>query len=57
MRPLGWPTGGYPSPQGQYYCSVGSNNCVGRPIVDVHYNLCLEAGINIGGVNCEVKPG
>ena len=24
-RPLGFPPGGYPAPQGPYYCSVGAN--------------------------------
>lgn len=25
-------------------------------MVDAHFNACLEAGINIGGTNAEVKP-
>ena len=25
-RPLGFPEGGYPEPQGPYYCAVGSHN-------------------------------
>ena len=29
-RPIGFPKGGYPGPQGPYYCSVGSENCSGR---------------------------
>ena len=27
--PLGFPENGYPSPQGTYYCAVGSNNVAG----------------------------
>jgi len=23
-RPLAWPTGGFPGPQGPYYCGVGT---------------------------------
>ena len=28
--PLGFPVGGYPGPQGMYYCSVGGRNTHGR---------------------------
>ncbi|XP_071707168.1 glutamine synthetase nodule isozyme-like [Rutidosis leptorrhynchoides] len=55
--PLGWPQGGYPKPQGPYYCGVGAEKAFGRDIVDAHYKACLYAGINIGGVNAEVMPG
>nr|XP_043631087.1 glutamine synthetase PR-2 isoform X2 [Erigeron canadensis] len=55
--PLGWPQGGYPRPQGPYYCGVGAEKAFGRDIVDAHYKACLYAGINIGGINAEVMPG
>ncbi|XP_076908991.1 glutamine synthetase cytosolic isozyme-like isoform X2 [Bidens hawaiensis] len=55
--PLGWPQGGFPRPQGPYYCGVGAEKVVGRGIVDAHYKACLYAGTNIGGVNAEVMPG
>ena len=55
--PLGWPSNGYPGPQGPYYCSVGANVCFGRVISDQHYRACLAAGINISGTNAEVMPG
>eukprot|EP00300_Choanocystis_sp_HF-7_P033469 c45818_g1_i1.p1 GENE.c45818_g1_i1~~c45818_g1_i1.p1 ORF type:complete len:592 (+),score=115.55 c45818_g1_i1:49-1776(+) len=55
--PFGWPEGGFPAPQGQYYCSVGANNSFGRPIVEAHYSACLYAGITISGINAEVMPG
>ncbi|KAL4577948.1 hypothetical protein LXL04_014063 [Taraxacum kok-saghyz] len=55
--PLGWPQGGFPSPQGPYYCGVGAEKAFGRDIVDAHYKACLYAGITIGGVNAEVMPG
>ena len=45
--PLGFPIGGYPGPQGMYYCSVGGRNTHGRELVERHADLCLEAGINI----------
>ncbi|KAJ0100610.1 hypothetical protein Patl1_21199 [Pistacia atlantica] len=55
--PLGWPVGGYPGPQGPYYCGVGADKAWGRDIVDSHYKACLYAGINISGINGEVMPG
>ncbi|UII23222.1 glutamine synthetase beta-grasp domain-containing protein [Fulvivirga ligni] len=55
--PLGFPTGGYPRPQGPYYCSVGAKNAYGREIIEEHLDLCLEAGINVEGINAEVATG
>ena len=55
--PLGFPENGYPSPQGQYYCSVGAANAFGRDIVEEHLDQCLEAGINVEGINAEVATG
>ncbi|SDE97217.1 glutamine synthetase beta-grasp domain-containing protein [Chitinophaga filiformis] len=56
-KPLGFPDGGYPNPQGQYYCSVGTNNAFGREIVEEHLDVCLEAGLNVEGINAEVAAG
>jgi glutamine synthetase len=55
--PLGFPPGGYPSPQGPYYCSVGATNAYGRQIIEEHLEQCLEAGINVEGINGEVAAG
>jgi glutamine synthetase len=56
--PLGWPkAGGYPGPQGPYYCSVGADNAFGRIVVESHYRACLYAGIKMSGINAEVLPG
>ncbi len=55
--PLGFPMGGYPGPQGMYYCSVGGKNTHGRDLVEIHSDLCLEAGINFEGINQEVASG
>ncbi len=56
-RPLGFPAEGYPEPQGPYYCSVGAKNAYGREIVEEHMDLCIEAGLNIEGINAEVAAG
>ena len=55
--PLGFPIGGYPGPQGMYYCSVGGKNTHGRDLVEEHADLCIEAGINFEGINQEVASG
>ena len=55
--PLGFPEAGYPAPQGPYYCGVGATKAYGREIVDEHIDLCLEAGINLEGINAEVATG
>ena len=55
--PLGFPAGGYPAPQGPYYCGVGAKNAFGRDIVEEHLDLCLEAGLNVEGINAEVAAG
>jgi len=56
-HPLGFPEQGYPEPQGQYYCSVGTNNAHGRTIAEEHLQVCLSVGLNMTGMNAEVCPG
>ena len=55
--PLGFPLGGYPGPQGLYYCSVGGKNTHGRNLVEEHADICIDAGINFEGINQEVACG
>ncbi|MEZ4980877.1 MAG: glutamine synthetase beta-grasp domain-containing protein [Saprospiraceae bacterium] len=55
--PLGFPKQGYPRPQGPYYCAVGSDNVAGRDIVEEHFDLCLDCGLDITGINAEVLLG
>lgn len=59
-RPLGFPKGGgYPDPQGEYYCGAGYKNVgdIARQIVEEHLEICLDAGINHEGINAEVAKG
>lgn len=58
-RPLGFPSEGYPAPQGEYYTGVGYKNVgdVARSIVEEHLDQCLAAGINHEGINAEVAKG
>ena len=56
-KPLGFPAEGYPAPQGPYYCSVGATHAYGREIVEEHMDLCIDAGLNIEGINAEVAAG
>jgi len=55
--PVGFPEMGYPAPQGKYYCAVGTGNVTCREIVEEHLDTCLEAGIDITGINAEVMVG
>lgn len=58
-RPIGWPDSGYPDPQGEYYCGVGSKQVgdLARAIVEEHLDVCIAAGINHEGINAEVAKG
>jgi glutamine synthetase len=56
-RPAGFPDGGYPGPQGPYYCGTGSANVVGRELIEEHLEACIMAGLKISGINAEVMPG
>ena len=57
-RPLGFPEGGgFPAPQGPYYCGVGGGAVFGRELVERHLDYCLAAGLTISGINAEVMPG
>tara|TARA_B100000965_G_C19592230_1_gene758476 strand:+ start:658 stop:1668 length:1011 start_codon:yes stop_codon:yes gene_type:complete len=57
-QPAGWPEAGFPErPQGPYYCSVGSEDVAARSMVEDHLDLCLEAGLEVSGINAEVMLG
>ena len=56
-RPYGFPFGGFPAPQGGYYCGVGADEVYGRDVVEAHTDACLQAGLHLSGINAEVMPG
>jgi glutamine synthetase len=57
-RPYGFPIGGgFPAPQGGYYCGVGVDEIYGRDVVEAHLDNCMKAGLHISGINAEVMPG
>ncbi|MBU6201998.1 MAG: glutamine synthetase beta-grasp domain-containing protein [Acidobacteria bacterium] len=57
-RPYGFPAeGGEPGPQGPYYCGVGADRVMGRPVIEEHTVACIDAGLMIEGTNAEVMPG
>ena len=57
-RPHGFPDGGgFPAPQGFYYCGIGADEVYGRDVVEAHLDACVEAGLGISGINAEVMPG
>ncbi|MDX1684685.1 MAG: glutamine synthetase, partial [Saprospiraceae bacterium] len=56
-RPIGFPSTGFPAPQGPYYCAVGADRVKGRDIVEEHMDACIGAGIGVTGVNAEVMLG
>ena len=39
---FGWPAGGYPSPQGPFYCGVGSESVYGRNLAEAHMDACIK---------------
>ena len=55
--PLGWPSNGYPEPQGPFYCGVGTNKVDGRKLVEEHQQACLDAELLFYGINAEVMLG
>jgi len=56
-KPLGFPSNGFPEPQGKYYCGVGNGQVHGREFVDKHMENCILAGLDITGTNAEVMLG
>jgi glutamine synthetase len=56
-RPVGFPAGGFPEPQGPYYCAVGYHNVAARDFIEEHMDTCIAAGLGVVGINAEVMLG
>lgn len=41
----GWPSGGYPAPQGPFYCGVGHESVYGRPLAEAHLDACVKVRV------------
>jgi len=54
--PVAWSFGDVPEPQGDYYCGVGNRVIYARNLAEDHLNKCLEAGVELYGINAEVMP-
>lgn len=46
-----------PKEQGQYYCSVGTENAFGRSVINRTLDNMIYAGLGVSGINAEVAPG
>jgi len=44
------------NPQGQYYCSCGTENAIRRNMVNEILDKAINAGLRISGMNAEVAP-
>ena len=42
--------------QGAFYCGVGAHKAIHREIAQEHMLRCIDAGLNISGINAEVAP-
>lgn len=56
LKPVAWEESAK-KPQGPFYCGVGAGNAIHREVAEEHLKICLEAGLDIAGINAEVFPG
>ena len=57
LVPLAWVNNKTKQPQGVFYCGVGAGKAIARHIPEEHMVKCLEAGLDLAGINAEVFPG
>ena len=54
--PIGYTNEEDTSPQGDYYCSIGADNAIGRECIEEAFMNCIRAGLSVTGLNAEVAP-
>lgn len=57
LTPAAWAQNLIKKAQGPFYCGVGTGKVVERSLVEEHMKVCLEAGLDLAGINAEVFPG
>ena len=57
LIPIAWVEGKAQRKQGVFYCGVGAGRAISRNIPEEHLKVCLEAGLQIAGINAETFPG
>ena len=45
-----------PKEQADYYCGSGGDNVIGRDCIELAFQYCLQAGLQLTGLNAEVAP-
>ena len=56
--PYGWPAGGFPAPQGHFYCGVGSESVMGRQLAEAHLDACVRVCvISFAAIMCVMLSG
>ena len=56
MLPYGFPSQIKPNLENEYRCSIGMERVYGRKIADLHYKLCLSAGVKITEIMNSDRP-
>ena len=57
LKPIAWKENCIQKAQGQFYCGVGYGNALYREVAEEHLKVCLDAGLDMAGINAEVFPG